>query len=59
MQPSPDPSQPQLALVVLDPHTGWLKAMVGGRDYGRSQLNHALAKRQPGSSFKRSFMRRR
>ena len=40
------------ALVVLDPHTGWLKAMVGGRDYGRSQLNHALAKRQPGSSFK-------
>jgi penicillin-binding protein 1B len=26
--------------------------MVGGRDYGRSQLNHVLAKRQPGSSFK-------
>jgi penicillin-binding protein 1B len=50
--PKPDPLQPQMALVVLDPHTGWLKAMVGGRDYGRSQLNHALAKRQPGSSFK-------
>ncbi len=50
--PPPDPMQPQMALVVLDPHTGWLKAMVGGRDYGRSQLNHALAKRQPGSSFK-------
>jgi penicillin-binding protein 1B len=50
--PPPDPLQPQMALVVLDPHTGWLKAMVGGRDYGRSQLNHALAKRQPGSSFK-------
>ena len=50
--PPPDPLQPQLALVVLDPHTGWLKAMVGGRDYGRSQLNHVLAKRQPGSSFK-------
>jgi penicillin-binding protein 1B len=50
--PPPDPLQPQLALVVLDPHTGWLKALVGGRDYGRSQLNHALAKRQPGSSFK-------
>ena len=48
----PDPWQPQMALVVLDPHTGWLKAMVGGRDYGRSQLNHALARRQPGSSFK-------
>ena len=50
--PPPDPLQPQMALVVLDPHTGWLKAMVGGRDYGRSQLNHVLAKRQPGSSFK-------
>ena len=50
--PPPDPLQPQLALVVLDPHTGWLKALVGGRDYGRSQLNHVLAKRQPGSSFK-------
>jgi penicillin-binding protein 1B len=48
----PDPLQPQMALVVLDPHTGWLKALVGGRDYGRSQLNHVLAKRQPGSSFK-------
>jgi penicillin-binding protein 1B len=41
-----------VALVVLDPHTGWLKALVGGRDYGRSQFNHVLAKRQPGSSFK-------
>jgi penicillin-binding protein 1B len=50
--PPPDPLQPQLALVALDPHTGWLKALVGGRDYGRSQLNHVLAKRQPGSSFK-------
>ncbi len=50
--PKPDPLQPQMALVVLDPHTGWLRAMVGGRDYSRSQLNHALAKRQPGSSFK-------
>jgi penicillin-binding protein 1B len=50
--PPVDPLQPQLALVVLDPHTGWIKAMVGGRDYGRSQLNHVLAKRQPGSSFK-------
>jgi penicillin-binding protein 1B len=50
--PPLDPMQPQMALVVLDPHTGWLKALVGGRDYGRSQLNHVLAKRQPGSSFK-------
>ncbi len=50
--PPRDPLQPQMALIVLDPHTGWLKALVGGRDYGRSQLNHVLAKRQPGSSFK-------
>ncbi|HEV2350005.1 MAG TPA: PBP1A family penicillin-binding protein [Terriglobia bacterium] len=47
-----DPNQPQLAMVVLDPHTGVVKALVGGRNYGVSQLNHALARRQPGSSFK-------
>jgi penicillin-binding protein 1B len=47
-----DPNQPQLALVALDPHTGEIKALVGGRDYASSQLNHVLAKRQPGSSFK-------
>lgn len=46
------PNQPQLAMVVLDPHTGVVKALVGGRNYGVSQLNHALARRQPGSSFK-------
>jgi penicillin-binding protein 1B len=50
--PPRDPNQPQVSLVVLDPHTGELRALVGGRDYGVSQLNHALAKRQPGSSFK-------
>ena len=47
-----DPNQPQLALVALDAHTGEIKALVGGRDYAASQLNHVLAKRQPGSSFK-------
>ena len=47
-----DPNQPQLALLALDAHTGEIKALVGGRDYGSSQLNHVLAKRQPGSSFK-------
>jgi len=47
-----DPNQPQLALVALDAHTGEIKALVGGRDYASSQLNHVLAKRQPGSSFK-------
>ncbi len=42
----------QVALVCLDTETGELKALVGGRRYGESQLDHALAKRQPGSSFK-------
>lgn len=43
----------QAALVALDPRTGELLAMVGGRDYGQSQFNRAAhAHRQPGSSFK-------
>lgn len=46
------PDEPQAALVVLDPHTGEIRAVVGGRNYSKSQLNHALALRQPGSSFK-------
>ncbi|PYU99146.1 MAG: penicillin-binding protein 1A, partial [Acidobacteria bacterium] len=50
--PPPEPNQPQVALVTLDPHTGELKALVGGRDYGVSQLDHVLARRPPGSSFK-------
>ena len=44
--------QAQVAVVVLDAQTAEIKALVGGRNYGASQLNHALAKRQPGSSFK-------
>ena len=44
--------QAQVALVVLDPHTGSVLALVGGRDYGFSQLNHALSKRPTGSIFK-------
>jgi penicillin-binding protein 1B len=44
--------RPQVALIALDPHTGEVKAVVGGREYGVSQLNHVLAKRQPGSVFK-------
>ncbi len=43
---------PQVALVALDPHTGEVLALVGGRNYGMSQLNHALAKRPTGSIFK-------
>jgi penicillin-binding protein 1B len=42
----------QVALVALDAETGEVKALVGGRSYGMSQLDHAIAKRQPGSSFK-------
>lgn len=43
----------QAALVALDPRTGEILAMAGGRDYGRSQFNRAVnARRQTGSSFK-------
>jgi penicillin-binding protein 1B len=42
----------QVALIALDTETGKLLALEGGRNYGVSQLNHATAKRQPGSSFK-------
>jgi len=42
----------QVALVAVDPHTGAIKALVGGRSYAESQLNRAVAKRQPGSVFK-------
>ena len=43
---------PQVALVALDPHTGQVLALVGGRSYGTSQLNHAVAMRPTGSIFK-------
>jgi len=46
------PVAAQVAVVVLDPRTGEIKALIGGRDYGQSQLNRALARRQPGSAFK-------
>ena len=43
--------QPQGALVAIDPKTGYIKAMVGGR--GTDQFNRAtMAERQPGSAFK-------
>ncbi|MGH7831344.1 MAG: PBP1A family penicillin-binding protein [Candidatus Binatia bacterium] len=41
------------AMVVIRPQTGEVKAMVGGRDYQKSQFNRVFqAKRQPGSIFK-------
>jgi len=44
--------QAQVAMVALDPHTGAVLALVGGRNYAWSQLNHAVAKRPTGSIFK-------
>ena len=43
---------PQVALVALNPHTGQVLALVGGRNYGASQLNHAVSRRPTGSIFK-------
>ncbi len=48
----PPTVMPQVALVALDPHTGQVLALVGGRNYGNSQLDHATSKRPPGSIFK-------
>jgi penicillin-binding protein 1B len=50
-QVEPGP-QAQVALVALNPHTGEVLALVGGRNYGLSQLDHAMAKRPTGSIFK-------
>ena len=38
--------------IAIDPYTGDVKALVGGRDYARAPLNRAFMLRQPGSSFK-------
>jgi penicillin-binding protein 1B len=45
-------SRAEAALIALDPYTGEIKALIGGRDYARSQLNRIFAKRPPGSVFK-------
>ena len=43
----------QAALVAMDPVTGHVRAMVGGRDFDQSRFNRATqARRQPGSAFK-------
>jgi penicillin-binding protein 1A len=43
----------QGALLCLDPRTGYVRAMVGGRDFSESQYNRAISsRRQPGSAFK-------
>ncbi len=48
-----DPVKPQGALVAVDPASGAVKAMLGGRNYYESEFNRAVrSKRQPGSGFK-------
>ena len=44
--------QPQGALVAIEPATGYVKALVGGRDFEESNLNRVFTPRSPGSSFK-------
>jgi penicillin-binding protein 1B len=47
------PPPAQAALLAVDPRTGEILAMVGGRSYNQSQYNRAVvARRQPGSTFK-------
>ena len=49
----PDSALVQAAFVAMDPKTGHILAMIGGRDFSVSKFNRATqAKRQPGSSFK-------
>ncbi|HWP99276.1 MAG TPA: PBP1A family penicillin-binding protein, partial [Vicinamibacterales bacterium] len=51
--PPGSPDYLQAALIALDPRTGHVRAMVGGRDFAESPFNRATqARRQPGSAFK-------
>src|SRR6267378_1867203 len=44
---------PEGAIVTIEPQTGYVRAMVGGYDFFRSEFNRAVqARRQPGSAFK-------
>ena len=48
-----DDQQIQGALLAIEPHTGYIRAMVGGRDFSKSEFNRSTqALRQPGSAFK-------
>src|SRR5712671_7551269 len=50
---APAPERPEGALLTIDPQTGYIKAMVGGYDFFKSEFNRAVqARRQPGSAFK-------
>ena len=46
------PSDLQAALVAVDPANGYIKALIGGRDFAQAPYNRVLAERQPGSTFK-------
>ena len=49
----PGTDHPEGAILTIDPQTGYIKAMVGGFDFFRSEFNRAVAaRRQPGSAFK-------
>lgn len=49
----PEKSMIQTAAVVMDPKTGYVRALIGGRDYKESSYNRAVqAMRQPGSTLK-------
>ena len=49
----PSPKEPEVALVAIDPRTGAIRAMVGGRNFERSEFNLATqGRRQAGSAFK-------
>jgi len=49
----PSATDPEVALVALDPRDGRIVAMVGGRDFAAEQYNLAAqGRRQPGSAFK-------
>jgi 1A family penicillin-binding protein len=50
---APVPERPEGALLALEPQTGYIRAMVGGYDFFKSEFNRAVqAHRQPGSAFK-------
>ena len=50
---APAPEYLQAALIAIDPDTGHVRVMVGGRDFNESRFNRAVqAKRQAGSAFK-------
>ena len=50
---APTDGYPEGALVTIEPQTGYIKALVGGSDFARSEFNRAIhARRQAGSAFK-------